>query len=786
MASIREALLAALDHLEAGRLAEAETLCDRILGADPTQADAWRLAGLAAARAGRMGDARHRLAVAIRHAPNRNDLRLNHAATLAASGLPQAGALRLTLALEPARDDLWKSLADAAAREESAPATIGPWRALAGLRPDEAALRYNLGVALQDSGRPREAAAAYAGATRLAPLLEEAHFNRANALRDIGDRPAAARCYRAALAAAPAMLGAARNLGLLLMPADPPAAAAAFRIAARAEPEQPEGTLDLAAALLAAGRPAEALAAFDEALERDPGRAAGHDGRALALRELGRAGDGHRARTRALALDPGLAEAWVNQAQGWIDRGRPSAAVIDSRRALRLRPGYPAALDALARSLHAAGRPERAMTVLRRLIALTPAPARALHSNLLLIRQSDPSAGPAALLAEHRRWARLHAPPPGASPPPVPRGETAGPLRIGYLSADFRTHSVGTFFAPLLAAHDRGTVRTVCYDAALSRPDATTARLRERADDWREVAGLGDAALADRIRADRIDALIDLGGHTADSRLGVLALAPAPVRLTALGYPGTTGLALEGRLTDPIIEPPDHAPWSSEPPIPLPDGFLRYQPPDDAPEPRPRDGREPVTFGSFNTLGKLTPAVIAAWTDILSTLPESRLLLKAPGLTDPAVRDDLRARFVDGGIAADRLELIGWVASRAGHLALYQRIDVGLDPFPYNGTTTTCEALWMGVPVVTLAGDRHAARVGAALLTRVGLPDLIAATLEDYGRIAATLAADSTRLARLRLELRDRMRDGPLGDAAGLARAVEAACRDLLAAARRR
>ncbi|CAO3419153.1 tetratricopeptide repeat protein [Azospirillum doebereinerae] len=781
MTGTGKALLAALEHLEAGRLSKTEALCSRILKTAPRQADAWRLAGLAAAKAGRMAEAHERLGMAVRCAPDRNNLRLNHAAALAASGLPSADALRLTLALEPARDDLWAALAAAAAREEGTAATIGPWRALAGLRPTDGDLRRNLGVALHETGRLREAMAAYGEAIRLSPFRAEAYFNRANALRDTGDQRSAARAYRVALALAPASAGAARNLGLVLLPADPRAAAAAFRIAARVEPERVDAAFDVATALLASGDPGGALAVFDETLGRHPERPDGHNGRALALRDLGRSGD--HATARALALDPGMAEAWVNRAQGWLELGRPSAAGIGSRRALRLRPGYPAAVDLLARSLHASGHPERALAVLRRMVALTPILPRGLHSNLLLIQQSDPCADSGSLLAEHRRWNRLHTPPPGARISPAPRRAATKPLRIGYLSADFYTHSVATFFEPLLAAHDRRTVHTICY-AAVRRPDPTTTRLRALADEWRDVAGLGDEALAALIRADGIDALIDLGGHTGESRLGVLAMAPAPVRLTALGYPGTTGLSLEGRMIDPIIEPPDSQHRSSEPLIHLPDGFLCYRPPDDAPAPQRRNGNSgAVTFGSFNTLGKLTGSVIAVWADVLSAVPDSRLLLKSPGLGDPAVSEDLRRRFASHGVASDRIDLVGWTASRADHLALYGRIDIGLDPFPYNGTTTTCEAMWMGVPVVALAGDRHAARVGMALLTRVGLTDLIATDPSDYRRIAASLATDAPRRAALRLELRDRMRDGPLGDAAGLARAVEAACRRLLEAA---
>ncbi|HYH19198.1 MAG TPA: tetratricopeptide repeat protein [Azospirillum sp.] len=789
MAAIGEVLLIALDHLEAGRFDKAQALCGRILKVDPAQADAWHIAGIAAVRKGRVAEARRHFAMAVTHAPARMDFRLNHVLALAALSFPKAPALRHALALEPAHADAWLMLAEATAREDGPGAAAGSWRALAALQPDSALARYNLGVALQQSGQLAEAVTAYAEAARIEPTLAEAHFNRANALRDLGQADAAARAYRASLAVDPAGRGAARNLGILRLPTDPAAAVAAFRIAAAVDPgsvdpHNVDDGLNLAAALIAAARPAEALPVLDRVLARRPDAADAHNHRALALCALGRKADEAAALVRALATAPAFPEAWTNRAQERRDRGRFGEATAAARRALRIRPAYPAAFGVLARIRHGAGRPEEAVAILRRAMAVDPQLPRGLHSDYLFVRQSDPGADPGSLLIEHRRWALLHAPPPGhgASPPALPAGRAAGRiLRIGYLSADLCTHSVANFFEPLLAAHDRRTVHTVCY-AALRHPDATTARLQSLAGDWRNVAGLGDAALAALIRADGIDVLIDLGGHTGDSRLAVLALAPAPVRLTTLGYPGTTGLPIEGRLTDPIIEPPGAESWSSEPLIRLPHGFLCYHPPDDAPEPhrdRSADG-EGIVFGSFNALGKLTPAVVAAWTGILSDVPGARLLLKSQALGDEAVAAELRARFAARGIASDRLEFVAWTANRAEHLALYRRVDVGLDPFPYNGTTTTCEAMWMGVPVVTLAGDRHAARVGAALLTRVGLPDLTARDVAAYHRIAVTLAADTGRRTELRAGLRERMRRSPLGDAAALAAAVEAACRALV------
>jgi len=313
----------------------------------------------------------------------------------------------------------------------------------------------------------------------------------------------------------------------------------------------------------------------------------------------------------------------------------------------------------------------------------------------------------------------------------------------------------------------------------VARPDATTERLRGLSDGWVDVRGLDDTALAARIRDDGIDILVDLGGHTGGNRLLVFAREPAPVQVSYLGYPATTGLEAIGyRLTDARADPPGVADdFHGEALIRLNRCFLCYGTPDDAPEvaPRPADG--PITFGSFNHLPKVTPEVVATWCRILDRVAGARLILKAKGLASAVTRDRVRALFADHGIAPERVETIAWLPAPGDHLALYGRVDIALDSFPYNGTTTTCEALWMGVPVVTLAGDRHAGRVGASLLATVGRDDLITATRDDYVARAVALAADADGRAAARRDLRERVRRSPLGDAAGLATEIEAAYR---------
>jgi predicted O-linked N-acetylglucosamine transferase (SPINDLY family) len=291
--------------------------------------------------------------------------------------------------------------------------------------------------------------------------------------------------------------------------------------------------------------------------------------------------------------------------------------------------------------------------------------------------------------------------------------------------------------------------------------------------------------VADRIREDRIDILVDLAGHTAGNRLGVFAQQPAPVLIAWMGYPNTTGMATMGyRFTDDVADPPGQADCDhTETLLRLNSGFLCFAPPAEAPDvaPLPSSTSGHVTFGSFNHLPKVNPAVVGAWAAILQRVPGSRLVIESRTLADPETRERYDALFTAEGIEPGRVELVPWIASTAGHLGAYGRVDIALDPFPYNGTTTTCEALWMGVPVVTLRGDRHAGRVGASLLTRVGLTEWIAETGDAYVDTAVALAGSPDRLASLRRELRQRMADSTLCDPETITHDVEAAYRRLIA-----
>ncbi len=403
------------------------------------------------------------------------------------------------------------------------------------------------------------------------------------------------------------------------------------------------------------------------------------------------------------------------------------------------------------------------------------------HSNLLLSSNYLPDITPAELRALHETFDLEFRR--GRGPDEVLPPRDLNPdrrLRIGYVSPDFKRHSCAYFIENVLAHHDKSAVELYCY-ADVPFPDAVTARLKSHADHWRDVTRLDLAGFRAQVTEDRIDILVDLAGHTAENRLCALVDRLAPVQVNWLGYPATTGVAaMDYRLTDARADPPgDSDSHGVETLVRLPDTFLCYRPPAEAPDivPAPNTAGAAFTFGSFNNIPKVSRDVVAAWGRILREAPGSRLILKSRSFIEETTRARIAAEFVAEGIDKSRLELIGWLNKPGDHLRLYERIDLALDPFPYNGTTTTCEALWMGVPVLTLTGARHAARVGASLLGGLGLDDYVVPTVEAYVARAVALARAPASLNALRGQLRARMEASALCDGPRFTRALESAYR---------
>jgi predicted O-linked N-acetylglucosamine transferase (SPINDLY family) len=417
----------------------------------------------------------------------------------------------------------------------------------------------------------------------------------------------------------------------------------------------------------------------------------------------------------------------------------------------------------------------------REALALRPDYASG-HGNLLFALNYREDLTPEAIFAEYRCWDAQHARRLAPADPQFDLDRTPGRrLRLGYVSPDFRQHAAAFFAEPLLAAHDRSQFELFCY-AEVPIEDATTARFRVLADHWRPTSGRSDADMAAMIRQDRIDVLIDLAGHTAANRLPVFARKPAPVQIEyILGHGYTSGMsAMDGFLADHTLAPPGADALFSEHLLRLSRIPLAYRPPDAMPPvaPLPAAANGHVTFGYFGRPERLNQCVVAAWSRILNALPDARLVLNSRNFAEAAFRELFAARFAAHGVAPQRLDLIA-TAPQPRTWEAYGLIDIALDPFPHNAGTTTIEALWQGVPVLTLAGRRTVGRFGASILHAVGLDDWITTDVDAYVARAVAAASDSGALTHLRSGLRDRVAASPLLDAAGLARGVELACRAL-------
>jgi predicted O-linked N-acetylglucosamine transferase (SPINDLY family) len=535
--------------------------------------------------------------------------------------------------------------------------------------------------------------------------------------------------------------------------------------------------LQRADALESAGKLSEAEAVYREALALDPGNAVGWNNLGWVLQGQERPEAALEAYHAALSLEPGLLIARNNAGTIHRLRGEFDAARAEYETAYRAAPGDALTRINLGTLLLKQGEAESALAHFRDAVALAPQMEEALRA-LLLALNFLPGVDPAEAFAYYRAWgerctARVRRRQPQRDWLPERR------LRVGYVSPDFRSHAMSNFIEPLLAHHDPAAVEVFCYDNSQAH-DTVTARLQGYGANWRAIRGVDDDTVADLVERDRIDILVDLAGHTVGERLDMIARHPAPVQVSFLGYLNTAGLgALDYRVTDSWADPPGTADrYHVERLWRLPGSSLCFRPPDNAPEVAPLPALESghVTFGSFNNFTKLNHSVTDAWIALLETCAGSRLLLT--GAPEGEARAGFAARFAARGIDASRVEFTGRLPLQAFR-ELHGRVDIALDPFPYAGGATTCESMWMGVPVVTLAGAFGFARTGISLLQGIGLESLVAEDVDEYVEIAARLAADLPSLAQLRQSLRERVRQSQLCDGVRFCKKLEAAYRGM-------
>jgi protein O-GlcNAc transferase len=521
-----------------------------------------------------------------------------------------------------------------------------------------------------------------------------------------------------------------------------------------------------------------AIVYYTRAINLDPEEATYYNDLGLACYELRLLAEAKGAFQQVLNLKPDSVIAYVHLGLLANLTGLPAIAVNMLQRALEIDPNCGEAHSNLALYLRDQGLQQECRSHYVRAIQLKPE-STAIYSSYLLSLNDDPHADPAWVAAEHKKFQALVSG--GVREIAVQNRNPSKRLRIGYLSPDFRQHSVAYFIFPVIEAHDRSRVEVACYSTS-NQEDSLTEKIRSACDLWRQVYRAPDEELAQLIAQDEIDVLVELSGHTNDNRLPMLARRAAPVQMTYLGYPNTTGLdTMDYRVTDAIADPAGVSDgWHTEKLIRIDGGFLAYRAADWAREmpcvPLPAEQTGVFTFGSFNNLAKVNEAVLDSWASILAGVPGSVLLLKAKGLKDERIQGRLRTAFRARGVDDEsRVITLGHERSSLEHLKLYHRVDLALDTFPYNGTTTTFEALWMGTPVVALVGATHAGRVGASILSRVGLGELVCDSGKAYVETAVALAEDRTRLKALRTGLRERLLSSPLMDARRLAAGLEAA-----------
>jgi predicted O-linked N-acetylglucosamine transferase (SPINDLY family) len=576
--------------------------------------------------------------------------------------------------------------------------------------------------------------------------------------------------YRRVRTSAPRNFDALHLSGVIALQQGRSADAADFLARAlKLSPKSAVCAMRFGLALNGLGRTAEAEQQLRLAVELDAGFVEAWDNLAYCLKTQNRLPEAIECHLRAVTLKPDYATGWYNYGLTLSLSGRVADALRCHDRALVVDPLYANAHFGRAQALQQSYRMPEAIAAYDRFLELAPDHHEARSYRLFALNYVE-GLTREQLMAEHVAFGRAV----GTSPVPgFPNSvEEERRLRVAVLSPDLHTHSCAYFIEPLLRHLDPARFEIYLYHDHF-REDAVSERLRQTATVWRSFVGQPGPMVEATIRADQPDILIDLAGHTGmTNRLPLFARHLAPVQINYLGYPNTTGVPAIGyRLTDTIADPEGEADaFATEKLVRFAPTAWAYQPPAGAPavnaSPAAQPGA-PVTFGCYNNLGKITDGMLALWARVLAAVPESRLALKGRGLGDATVRQRYLDRFAAHGLPIDRVDLLERTAQTNDHLALYHRVDVALDTFPYNGTTTTCEALWMGVPVVTLRGDRHGARVSASLLAAAGHPELVAGTPDEYVRIAVELASNPDRLKQLRAGLRDDLQAGPLLDHAG-------------------
>ncbi|MBV8634428.1 MAG: tetratricopeptide repeat protein [Burkholderiaceae bacterium] len=663
-----------------------------------------------------------------------------------------------------------------AGRREEASALCG---ALLRDEPHHAGALHLAGLIAYESGNETHALALIKSAAAAAPQHPAILTDLGGLLTRAGKLEDAAACFERVLAQDRHNAAALFNLGCTRQAQRQfEAALENYRAALNLSSSKVDVLCNIGACLQELSRPGEAAACYREAIALQPGDFKLFNNLGVALQANGEAGEARKAFAESLAIDPASVRAHINIAMACYELGEFDEAVTMLQRALALDPAMPEAYFSLGVVQHALCRHEDAVACYRRAIELRP-DYLAAHHNLLMTMLFVQDTPPEAVLAAHRHFGEIFESPLKALWPRhrnerIPNKR----LKIGYVSGDLRIHAVAYFIEPAIARRDGSRFEVYCYSNCRRR-DFFTERLIAEADHWRECAHLDDAAMAAQIEADGIDILVDLSGHTAHNRLMVFARKPAPVQMTYLGYPGTSGLtAMDYRITDGLTEPEGQDYPYVETLLRLPESVWCYRPSEDmsgAIPPLPALSKGYLTFGSFNNINKIGDDCIILWAHLLRSVPTAHLLMVT--VPEGEVRDKLHRSFAELGVANERVHFEGKLPPLEFKQRL-QTVDITLDPYPINGATTTCESLWQGVPVLAVVGTRFLSRAGLSVLSAARMADFAAPSVEDFVKTAILLSNNLPLLANIRAGLREHLANTPLLDQDGFARSLEALYRE--------
>lgn len=738
--------------LQLGDCKQAVAAMQRALQINDSDAETWANLGIAQREAGQIAAARASLCQAVQKDPLRSEWHYNLGNLLLAEGLfaEAIQSYQTAISLDSSSAKAHSNLGVALEKSGQTEAAVAAYQAALRIDPGFTDALNNLGNLLQDEGRSDEAIALFQEALRLRPTYPEALNNLARALFERKELEAAQGYCEQALNLNPGLSAAHTNLGNILKARGQiEAAIEAYRQALTLSPQQAEIHNNLGCALKDAGEVAAAVASYRAAIALKPDYAVAHNNLGSALKELGQFDSAIEALEYAIGLLPDLAEAYSNLGSTYKDIGRFDLAMACFQKATALDEQF---LDAQSNLLFS-------LNLTQKVSADEKLKQAVRYGEMAAQRRKS----------RYEHWLG------------VP--DSSRMIRVGFVSGDFRNHAVGYFLEGVMHAlrqHHHAAFHWIAYSNN-PREDEVTARLKTSFDAFHAVVGLSDEKLARKIHDDEIDILIDLAGHTAFNRLPVFSYKPAPVQLSWLGYFATTGVAeMDYLLADPWSLPTEAEAEFSEQIVRLPETRLCFTAPEmDIPVstlPALRKGF--VTFGCFNNLAKVNDDVVALWARILREVPDAQLFLKAKQLRDPAVLGTTLKRFAAHGVGAERLLLQG-PEGRDTYLRAYNEVDICLDPFPYPGGTTTVEALWMGVPVLTLAGTNLLSRQGVGLLSNIELFDWVASNPDDYVRLAVQMASDWTALGECRQTLRERLMASPLCDTERFAQQFTATLRAL-------